>query len=192
MNLTNKQIETLSEKFVRRFMARLPSCAHMREDLKQEAAFAIARKAESYDPSRGAPLDHFLYTYARKAMQRFTAEQSGPVSKPVEDREFAGSHYICHDFGNRGGAADCDSFLEKVRANETPEDVLERANANEIVHEFVNRRAAIFSGKGKLSHAMIKRALTDMISGDTCLEVAKRYGCSKQRMSMLAAQAGIQ
>lgn len=179
LKLNDTLIETLSRNFARSFLRSLPSHTHLQDDLQQEAAIAIVACAARFNEANPS-FQHYAYVYARKAMQKLCSEQAGPVRKSWGDgRDFAGSKY-----GDDFPTIACADF-------ERPDHQYERREANEIVHDLVDRRAQLFSGKGKLDRPTIKRALTDMISGDTCLEVAKRYGCSKQRMHMLAAQAGI-
>lgn len=187
LKLTAELIDTLSAKFVRRFLTRMPGLAHLREDLMQECAIVAYAHAERFVPGRGS-LDRFLYTYARKAMQTYCSHNGGPVVRPPLDRHFSGSEYYV-----RASAELTDDFFGNLQthAGNNPDEALERKQANEIVHDLIDRRAQIFSGKGKLSRDQIKGALTEMIAGDSCVEVAQRYGCSKQRMHMIADEAGI-
>lgn len=183
MKLANETIEILSEKFSRQFTYRMPSAAHLLSDLKQEAAIAIITHAPRWKKDGGANLETFTRIYAWRAMQELCTTQSGPVSKPMNAGKFEGTSYA-------SGEGEVASTSGSSYDN-TPEDLMDRKDANRIVHEFIDRRAERFTGNGKLSIDKIKNALCDLMSGDTCVEVGKRYGTSKQHMSMLAAQAEI-
>lgn len=189
MKLTNQTIEALSEKFARQFTYRMPSAAHLLADLKQEAAIAIVLRAPEWKSDGGANLETYTRWYAWRAMQELCTKQSGPVSKPMALGKYEGTVYSV-----AGGV----TTEREDRANEylssacnTPDEMLARKEADEIVRDFIERRASRFSGKGKLSIETIKSALHDLISGDSCTEIGERYGCSKQHISMLAAQAEI-
>lgn len=182
MNL-NETIEALSAKFSRQFTCRMPSAAHMLADLRQEAAIAIWQRAQTWHPDGGANLETYTRIYAWRAMQELCTKQSGPVCKPMVNGKFEGTISA-----TPGGDT---SYRWYDLEASTPEDFMDRKDADEIVRDFIDRRSARFTGKGKLSVETIKSALHDLLSGDTCLEVGKRYGCSKQHMSMLAAQAEI-
>lgn len=179
MKLANETIEILSEKFARQFTYRMPSAAHLLADLKQEAAIAVITHAPRWRKNGGANLETFTRIYAWRAMQELCTTQSGPVSKPMNAGKFEGTFYAT------GTVPD---FYDH---HSTPDSVMERKDADAIVREFIDRRAERFTGNGKLSIDKIKNALRDLMSGDTCVEVGKRYGTSKQHMSMLAAQAEI-
>lgn len=183
MKLTNETIETLSEKFARQFTYRMPSAAHLLADLKQEAAIAIVIRAPDWKPNGGANLETYTRWYAWRAMQELCTKQSGPVSKPMALGKYEGTGYAV-DTNTPG-----DGML-KTEYN-GPDEALARKDADAIVRDFIDRRTERFSGKGKLSVETIKDALQDLMSGDSCIEIGKRYGCSKQHVSMLAAQAEI-
>lgn len=156
----------------------MQSSAHLQADLKQEAAIAILLIAPKWRANGGASFETYVRIYAWRAMQELCAKQSGPVAKSMCGSKFEGTQY--------GAAA-----AEASDHGQCPDAHLERKDADDIVCDFVNRRAERFTGKGKLGIRTIKNVLHDLLSGDTCLEVGRRYGCSKQYVSMLAAQAEI-
>lgn len=189
MNRDSKTIEALSEKFARQFSYRMPSAAHLLPDLKQEAAIAIWDRMGSWRPDGGANLETYTRWYAWRAMQELCTKQSGPVSKPMVLGKFEGTDYASSGGINTAAEEREHDFLST--SVNTPDEIMERKDADAIVRDFIERRASRFSGKGKLSIEQIKNALHDLMSGDTCPEVGKRYGVSKQAMSQLAAQAEI-
>lgn len=194
MNTANKTIEALSEKFSRQFTYRMPSAAHMLADLKQEAAIAIWSRSRSWKKDGGANLETYTRIYAWRAMQELCTKQSGPVSKTMVNGKYEGTSYAAHN--SKPGQDDgvhADDFGHRFDngGTPTPEEFMERADADEIVRDFIDRRAARFTGKGKLSVEKIKCALRDLMSGDSCQEIGPRYGVSKQYISTLAAQAEI-
>lgn len=160
---------------------------HLLADLKQEAAIAIITHAPRWRKDGGANLETFTRIYAWRAMQELCTTQSGPVSRPMNAGKFEGTSYAPRDNGHTGVVTNYDYDT----AAPQPDEALARKDADKIVREFIERRTERFTGKGKLSVDTIKTALHDLMRGDTCLEVGKRYGCSKQHMSMLAAQAEI-
>lgn len=179
MSLPNKTIEALSEKFARQFIRRMQTAEHMFDDLKQEAAIAIVFKASHWRQDGGANLETFTRIYAWKAMQQLCVSQSGPVTKTIRNGKFEGASY---------GASHA---VDDQIASETPETLIERKQADEIVRELIERRARRFTGKGVLSKEAIKNALQDLMSGDTPTQVSQKYGCTRQRMQQLAVRAGV-
>lgn len=190
MNLSNETIEKLSEKFARQFTYRMASSAHLIADLKQEAAIAIFTHSPRWRADGGANLETFTRIYAWRAMQELCTRQRGPVSKPMRGGHFEGTRHGSAPADDDRMSAQHAAAIED-RSQPTPESILERREADEIVRGFIERRAERFNGKGKLSLKTIKNALRDLISGDTCTEVGQRYGVSKQYVSVLAAEAEI-
>lgn len=178
--LNDGLIETLSEKFVSIFVGRITTAVHIRADLKQEAAIAIALAAPRWSAKGGANMETFTKIYAWRAMQIFCSKQSGPVSRPTDQKgHFEGTQYGTEE------------FTHQVSDGVTPETIYERRQADAIVKTFVKARAKQFSGSGKLSQGDVRHVLTEVMAGDSCAEVGKRYGVSKQGVHQIVTKAGV-
>ncbi len=163
----------LSQKAAQSFTRRLPSAAHLFDELVQEAAIAILAAQTKYRPGKLA-LESFVWPRAWKAMQTHCAAMGGPVNRVANEDGFHGTM--------TGVEA-----TERM-ASETPETDHARAEADVTFKELCERAANAGNFKNPAQVADILHAA---LSGSTYDEVAKAHGLSRQRIDQLVAKSGI-